>query len=187
MDWLRCSTVWIRTNNFMKLFAVFVSAVCLAFAFAPFGTPVRAKNNLQSIEKNALIVGREGFRSIPYVCAGGKSTIGYGTRARELRYVTKETAMALLEQHLDREVRPHIPETPHINSLHKKQALESLIYNIGSGAWNRSRLKRAIIAGESREVIEREWREFRLVQGVPNAWLSEWREKEIELYFYEGE
>lgn len=96
---------------------------------------------------NQLIKDFEGFRSDPYRCAAGIATIGYGTTRYENGSpvtiqdspITERYAEQLLEHHLNANVRPIMKlviKTP--LNLNQKQAIESLIYNIGATAFRRS-------------------------------------------------
>ena len=95
-----------------------------------------------------LIKKYEGLHLNAYLCPAGIPTIGYGStriNARPVKLgdtITKQDADRLLEQHIAREVLPHIQGldlTPG-----QIEATTSLIYNIGAGAFNRSKLKTAI-------------------------------------------
>jgi Phage-related lysozyme (muraminidase) len=93
----------------------------------------------------------ESFSSIPYVCAGGKLTIGYGhvvLKNENYITITEERGLILLEK--DVEVREG-----YINSLVKVKlsqnqydALLSFIFNVGNEAFKNSTLLRKLNAGD---------------------------------------
>jgi len=101
-----------------------------------------------------LIIAHEGFRPTPYICAGGKLTIGYGhvilpDEILTLKSVTHEQAQKLLERDVEaaegavnREVGP----------THQAifDALISFSYNVGITAFKNSTLLRKVKAGQYR-------------------------------------
>ena len=131
-------------------------------------------------EPNELIMQYEGFRPKPYRCAGGGLTIGYGTRITDRNMVVTETeAQDLMEAHLDKYVRPHIPNIP----LTKRQtvALESLVYNIGATQWNHSKLKTCVEANNT-ACIKKEWLRWVYVANKKNSWQQQRRKAELAYY-----
>ena len=102
---------------------------------------------------NELIKKFESFRADPYLDAVDIPTIGYGTIIYPAgnkvtmndRPVTEQYAAMLLDQHLNKHVRPALKEyvTVPLNS-NQREALESLLYNIGVGAFRSSTLRRKL-------------------------------------------
>ena len=99
-----------------------------------------------------LVIGFEGYSSTPYRCAAGVWTIGYGTtRYPDGRRVTgddpectKEQAEAWLHHELEKAERTVIRYTSiYLNDL-QRAALASFVYNLGSGAFRASTLRRRI-------------------------------------------
>lgn len=96
-----------------------------------------------------LIKKYEGFSPTAYKCPAGVWTIGYGstmwadgTPIKSGDTITREKAEALLIDYLNKNVRPKITGL----SLKPGQvaAIESLIYNIGWGAFSKSNCYAAI-------------------------------------------
>lgn len=96
-----------------------------------------------------LIKKYEGFSPTAYKCPAGVWTIGYGsttwadgTQIKSGDTITREKAEALLVDYLNKNVRPKIANL-NLKS-NQNSALESLIYNIGWGAFNKSNCYSAI-------------------------------------------
>lgn len=95
-----------------------------------------------------LIKEFEGFRAEPYICPAGVPTIGYGTtfydngiRVRLTdKPITEERASYLLEWYCKTQIK--LPKGDFNDN--QKAALYSLIYNIGSAAFDKSKCKKAI-------------------------------------------
>jgi lysozyme len=89
----------------------------------------------------------EGFRSEAYKCPAGKWTIGYGstmyedgTKVKEGDIINEADAERLLEHYCRNRIK--LPKG--MWSVRQEEALCSLIYNIGQGAFDRSKLKKAL-------------------------------------------
>ena len=96
-----------------------------------------------------LIKKYEGFVAKAYVCPAGVLTIGYGTTVypdgkpiKKGDTITKEKAEACLIDYLNKNVRPKL--APLKLKQCQQAALESLIYNIGYGAFSRSKCYKAL-------------------------------------------
>jgi len=103
-----------------------------------------------------LIKKYEGCRLTAYKCPAGVWTIGYGTTVypngqpvREGDKISRDEAEAFLTIYIKTKIR--IP-----SGLNKNQidALTSLIYNIGQGAFDKSSLKQAIINKDWKSVYK---------------------------------
>lgn len=103
---------------------------------------------------NTLIKKYEGFSSKPYLCPAGVPTIGYGTThysdgtpvTLKDKPITRETADALLLHYVLNEIYPHLRGLNLTDT--QKEALVSLIYNIGWTAFSKSKCYKAIKAGD---------------------------------------
>lgn len=96
-----------------------------------------------------LIKHFEGFSSTPYVCSGGKLTIGYGHTAtvKEGMEVTEEEAEDLLTEDL-KYAAECVEEYCDVDLTQGQfDALCSFTFNLGCGAYRSSTLLRLINAG----------------------------------------
>jgi lysozyme len=100
----------------------------------------------------SFIAGFEGFSAYWYVCPAGKMTIGYGhvRRAGEVidAPVSKLFAMSLLRQDAHRAAACIAAAVTLPLEQHQFDALTSLAFNIGAGAFERSTLLRKLNAGD---------------------------------------
>lgn len=93
----------------------------------------------------------EGFRSRPYVCPGGKWTIGYGWThgvGPRTQPVSESAASVLLEDHLNSIARQIIVATNATLSAGQIDALTSFAYNVGFQALLNSTLWRKLNSGD---------------------------------------
>lgn len=135
----------------------------------------------------ALICSFEGFADKPYICAGGKHTIGYGHvigQGEVWHTITHDEAMALLQQDAalaGRQVSRLLP-------IELKQgqfsALVSFVFNLGAGAFQRSTLRQVLLRGEW-ESVPRQWLRWHYAGGKPMRGLLKRREAELSLFFSE--
>lgn len=105
-----------------------------------------------------LIKKYEGCELTAYKCPAGKWTIGYGTTiyedgtpVKEGDKITQARAEQLLEAYLNSEVYPRLSGVTLTDN--QKQALASLIYNIGWSAFSKSQCWKAIKAQDWEGVI----------------------------------
>ncbi len=146
------------------------------------------KKKSTSISGIKLITGFEGFRSKPYKDSGGVWTIGYGSTCDEngnkVSASTKSLSQAEATVLLTRDLKAS--EGYILDALKVEQnqnqfdALVSLVYNIGIGAFRKSALLRKINAKE--KILERnftdwKWAGGKIIQGLINR-----RKKEYALY-----
>lgn len=136
---------------------------------------------------NVSIIERfEGFRSEPYLCPANKPTIGFGSTFYEDgtkvtlqdKPITKERAREILNWYCDTQVK--YPDGLNEN---QKSAVCSLIYNIGQSAFDRSKLKQAII-NKDELGIRNEWTWYK-ANGKILTGLVLRRQAERELFFRE--
>ena len=112
------------------------------------------QQNKEKSNMNYLIKKYEGFSGKPYLCPAGVATIGYGSThysdgtpvTMKDKPITKETAEALLLHYVVNEIQPHIRDL--VLTDNQKEALYSLIYNIGWPAFAKSKCYKAIKAGD---------------------------------------
>lgn len=130
-----------------------------------------------------LIKKYEGCRLTAYKCPAGVWTIGWGTtiymsgqRVREGDTITQEDADSLLLWYCSHIVLPKGQLT-----TNQKVALYSLIYNIGQGAFDKSKCKKAIEAMDWKTAYK-EWT-WTTSKGVELKGLVKRRNDEKELFF----
>lgn len=103
-----------------------------------------------------LIKKYEGCRLTAYKCPAGVWTIGYGTTVYPNGQPVKKDdkcTLAEAEKYLDWYIKTQI-KLPDGLTNPQKEALQSLIYNIGQGAFDKSSLKKAIIAKDWKAVYK---------------------------------
>ena len=139
-----------------------------------------------------LIKGFEKFMPKPYIDAVGIWTIGYGNTyyldgqkvTMQDSPITEVQATILLETIFEKDFAKFIPQDVNQNQY---DAMASLIYNIGAGAFNGSTLRKKVIANPNDASIEQEF--WKWNKGRKNGQLVELRgltirrKKESELYF----
>ena len=133
----------------------------------------------------SLIEKFEGFSSIPYICPAGKPTIGFGSTFYEDgtpvkmtdKPITKERARELVRWYCETQIK--YPRDDLNND--QKAAVCSLIFNIGQGAFDRSKCKKAIIAGDWAE-SHRQW-DWVTANGKVLPGLVIRRQKDKKLFF----
>lgn len=139
-----------------------------------------------------LIKGFEKFMPKPYMDAVGKPTIGYGSTyyldGTEVKLqdaeITEAQASILLETIFEKDFAKYIPENVNQNQF---DAMASLVYNIGTGAFFKSTLRKKVKVNPNDASIEQEflkWNKGRILgQLVELKGLTIRRKKEAELYF----
>ena len=139
-----------------------------------------------------LIKGFEKFISEPYIDAVGVPTIGYGStyyldgRKVDMRDspITEGQATVLLETIFEKDFAKFIPQNVNQNQF---DAMASLVYNIGTGAFFKSTLRKKVKVNPNDASIEQEF--WKWNKGRKNGQLVELRgltirrKKESELYF----
>ena len=130
-----------------------------------------------------LIKQYEGCRLTAYKCPAGVWTIGWGsTTYKDGRPVKQgdKITQAVADDLLDWYVRNKI-KLPDGLTATQKAALQSLIYNIGQGAFDRSSLKKAIIIKDWKAVYKN-W-DWVTGGGVFLKGLAKRRAAELVLFF----
>lgn len=101
-----------------------------------------------------LIIKYEGFSARPYICPAGKLTIGHGhvilpgEEERYVRGITRAEAETLLEMDALRASSAVTRLTKVPLAQGQFDALVSFIFNLGSGAYQRSTLRQKLNRGE---------------------------------------
>lgn len=107
-----------------------------------------------------LIKKYEGLRLTAYKCPAGVWTIGYGTTVypsgqpvKKGDRCTKAEAESLLNWYIKEKIT--LPKVTNYGfSTNQREALYSLIYNIGQGAFDKSCLKKAILSQDWKSVYK---------------------------------
>lgn len=130
-----------------------------------------------------LIKKYEGCKLKAYLCPAGVWTIGWGSTiypdgkpVKKGDIITQEYADKLLEWYVDNKII-----LPTGLNKNQKEALCSLIYNIGQGAFDRSSLKKAIIAKDWKAVYKN-W-DWVTGGGIFLKGLAKRRAEELMLFF----
>lgn len=130
-----------------------------------------------------LIKKYEGLKLTAYKCPAGVWTIGYGTtiypNGQKVKKGDKITA-AQAEIYLLDYINKNITLPDGLNES-QQAAVASLIYNIGQGAFNRSRLKQAILAMDYAKIIQN-W-DWVTGAGKPLKGLAKRRAEELYYFF----
>lgn len=145
-----------------------------------------------------LIASHEGLRLEPYICPGGKATIGYGNT----RYpdgtpvaitdpeITKDQAVAMLKITIARFEAKVRQMFPGMND-NQIDALTSLGYNIGLTRLNNSTLAKRIRSNATEKEIAAAWMLFTIAthKGVKRKLpgLERRRKAEIRHFFAQAE
>lgn len=104
-----------------------------------------------------FIAKREGFRSKPYHCSAGVSTIGYGTTiypngrhvTMQDKPITKEEAISILKYMIDKSYGATVSRYVKVPlTQNQYDSLVSLVYNIGGNAFRKSTLLRKLNEGK---------------------------------------
>lgn len=130
-----------------------------------------------------LIKKYEGLRLKAYKCPAGVWTVGYG----HTRGVTSSTeiSQSMADLFLQDDIRPL---ERYINKLGinfrqgQFDALVSFMFNLGEGNFNKSTLKKKILAGGNDEDIAAEFKKWNKAGGKVLDGLTKRREEEAELW-----
>lgn len=137
---------------------------------------------------NDLIKKYEGLRLNAYKCSAGKWTIGYGTtvypNGRKVQpgdTCTEEQAERYLASHLENEINRYLdkdfPDLP----THKREALQSLLYNWSWYSFRKSLLYTAIKKNNIGQIYK-QW-DIIHVNGEAALGLIRRRLEELQLWF----
>ena len=136
----------------------------------------------------------EGFRSAPYLCSAMVPTIGFGSTWSfdgsrvTLRHppIEESDAEELLlrevgrcEQAVDRLIKVELNENEH-------SALQSFVYNLGSGRLQSSTLRSLLTRNAPREQVADEFPKWRRAAGKILQGLVRRRAAERALFLYDG-
>ena len=134
-----------------------------------------------------LIKRYESFRPQAYRCPAQRWTIGYGTTiypdGREVKEgdkITESKAEEYLAWYVETNIKPVLKKIPYVLTDNQEKALASLIYNIGSSAFLRSKLFRAIV-DKDYEQIFKNW-DWIKAGGVVMKGLVKRRTEELYLF-----
>ena len=134
-----------------------------------------------------LIKKWEGFRTNAYLCSAGVPTIGFGSttwgngqKVKIGEIVSMKTAEVLLLNDLAK--RSKALEGLNLNQ-NQFDSLLSFIYNVGIGAFNRSQLKKLIVANPNDEAIREQFMRWKKAGGKVSQGLINRRTDEANLYF----
>lgn len=127
----------------------------------------------------------EGFRSRVYLCAGGYPTTGYGHLIRSgedfSSGISKEQSEILLARDLESSERAVLRLTKVSLSDGQFDALVSFVFNLGSGCYQRSTLRKKVNREEHLDASNTFWM-YRRAGGKIQKGLVLRREAERKLY-----
>ena len=92
----------------------------------------------------------------PWTWGFGSTTKADGTPVKCGDYIEKEAARVLLRDWLIKNANPIIATIPYRLTENQKQAIESLIYNVGASAFKKSKLYTAICKKDFYNIFK-EW------------------------------
>lgn len=134
-----------------------------------------------------LIKKYEGCRLQAYRCSAGVLTIGWGSTSypdgrpiKEGDIITQEYADALLTDYLIKKVYPVFGKIPYQLTEKQKEAISSLIYNIGTAGFLKSSLFKAI-CNKDVEGIFKNW-DWIKAGGKVSKGLARRRSEELFLF-----
>lgn len=134
-----------------------------------------------------IITKYEGFSEVAYKCPAGIWTIGYGstqmadgTPVKEGDSISRLMAEALLNDYLIKNVHPIFAKIPYNLTQGQKNAIASLVYNIGASAFTRSTLFKCI-CNKDIEGIFKNW-DWIKAGGKPMKGLVKRRAEELCLF-----
>lgn len=121
----------------------------------------------------------EGFRSKPYICPGGKPTIGYGHQLRKgenIKKISERQADNLLE----RDIRVRFLKVKKKYKLNDKKtmALTLFSFNLGIGTLFRSTMAKT----KFKVNLHNNWTVYCKVKGKPHKVLKKRREFEYKMF-----
>lgn len=152
-----------------------------------FGTKEKkVEKKVEPIDWCWLIKKYEGCELKAYKCPAGVNTIGYGTtiypdgkKVCMGDKITLERASECLLLYVEQNIDPVLSGMT--LSSNQRIALYSLIYNIGSGAFNKSLLKKAILAKDWGQVCQ-SWVSWNKAGGKVLKGLVKRRAEELGLF-----
>lgn len=178
----------------MKCFLTFLLVMIPVFSCAPNtvqNKDVRIKRILLKLENTRLyeltiseIKHAEGLKLTIYRCPAGQRTIGYGhCLKKEERFtkITNEQADSLLRADFQERLN-YLPEKMAWN---KRLAIAKFIFNVGIGAYDKSRLREKVLHQEPIDIILKYCHYKKNGRYIRSNWLLEQRKFEFKLYNYQ--
>ena len=137
-----------------------------------------------SVKGVELIKKHEGCKLQAYKCPAGVWTIGYGHTlgVKEGQSITQAEADNYLKSHL-KSIETFLNCSQLSLNQNQFDALVSFIFNVGSGAFHGSTLRKKIQANPADPTIRDEFRKWNKAGGQVLAGLTRRRETEGNLYF----
>jgi lysozyme len=136
-----------------------------------------------------LIKKWEGCKLMAYQCSAGRWTIGFGNTfyengqlVKKGDVITRQRAEELLDYTLKTFVKNVKDNIKVALTFPQLEALTSLCYNIGCGAFNKSTLVKFINEGKSIQEIESQWMRWNKVGGKEVVGLTNRRRDEINQF-----
>ncbi|XP_046651895.1 lysozyme RrrD-like [Daphnia pulicaria] len=167
-------------------------AVCCLIVLAALTAPALAARTVSQAGYD-LIKGFEGLSLVAYQDIGGVWTIGYGNTlyqdgspVRQGDTITQQGADDLFQYWVDESFAPEVDRLVGTGVVLRQQqfdALVSLTYNIGTGAFSTSTLLKKVRVWPDDPTIRDEFMRWVYVNGEVSQGLVNRREKEADFYF----
>ncbi len=134
-----------------------------------------------------LIKQHEGCRLRAYKCPAGVWTVGYGSTrgVNQWTEITRQEAEVRLREDIrvaERTVEKVRYLQPRLTQ-HQFDALVSFVFNAGSGNFEKSTLRKKVLANPSDKSIRDEFLKWIYANGKPLGGLRKRRQDEADLYF----
>jgi lysozyme len=142
-----------------------------------------SRESLVSPQLAEFVAAWEGFRADAYRCSAGVWTIGYGSTegVKPGDTITRAEALDRLMVHLEADARVVDQAVDEGLAAHERDALISLVYNIGRAAFNRSSLLSLLTAGNKAAAADQFLR-WNRAGGKVNRGLTKRRAAERNLF-----
>lgn len=126
---------------------------------------------------------REGFRTKPYKCPAGRLTIGYGSKAKQIKEVNEQQADSLLRLDFNKAINKVSKEFIHFD-CNKVYALAMLVHNVGfkNFKYNKNGIHSDLYLQLKDNRKPTNWLKFNRIRNRTNKRLSKLRKYEYDIF-----